>query len=246
LNFLKKIIMGNELEEVNLRELTTEILAIGLPESVAEDLQRQTAQEWKGHLSLPFDTQVEGLPVKGHLHLERPSTFGLLEVDYLHVDVGDDPAAKYIENNFFFPSDAVTLREAVNLMEGRTVYRPITAENRPYHFWLYLDRVGIPDTIQSLGIILSDFRPERAIRESPLGRFLDEPAQEKLAAQLLGGDRVKVEVGPPGRERTVYLETDIWVERLRATDSQRQEVRLKDMLQEVAPGEHRLGHGRGR
>jgi hypothetical protein len=239
--------MGKELEEANLRELAQEIRAMGLPESVVADLEKRAWENRSSDLVVYFDAQMEGLPVKGMLSLEREPAFDLLKTDYLRVDLGENTVAKYKDHFFDLNStDELTLREAVNLMEGRPVYRPDTTDPGANGYWLLLDGKAADKTFQLPDILASRFVPERVIRESPLAQHLDGPAQEKLAAQLARGDRVEVEVGPPERTRTIYVQVDLLPERLRVTNSEGQELGTDELARSLGVEHAGLGHGRGR
>jgi hypothetical protein len=238
--------MTQELEEANLNELADEIRSIGLPESVVTDLRQKAEKNKIGDLRLFFDTQVQGVPIKGSLSLEREIAFGQLKTEGLRVDLSENPAAKYRLHIFDRKStDRITLQEAVNLMEGRAVYRA-----NPIHpgkgYWLSLDPSAANKPAKEPDILASAFRPEKAIRDSPLARWLNTAAQIVLAEQLLRGERVRVDLGLPGRERVIYLEADVRADRLRVTDRGKTPVAWPELERAVgleAPG---IRHGRGR
>ena len=237
--------MGRESEETNLRELAEQIRAMGLPESVVEDLRLKAEKNKIGDLKLNFSTRVGAAPVKGSLLLERESPSGLLTAEYLWIDLSENPAAKH-RGQFFDPNapEKVTLREAVNLMEGRAVFRPNPADATK-GYWVSLDPTAIYRPAQEPQILASSFKPEKAIENSPLAGWLNSAAQIVLGAELRWGERVQVEIGKAGQERTIYVEADVRGARLRVTDGNRKELAWPELKMSVGL-EAGIRHGRGR
>lgn len=226
--------MERELMEVNLRLLSEEISGAGFPEAVLVDLRRQMGQRFAGDMLLFFETEMVGCPVKGSLYLERESADGPFRFAHFDVGLGKDSGAPVRENSFVRGSGyAVSLREAVNLMEGRSVYREPAFDAARQGYWVSLSKTGPIAGMHLLDYMRSDFRVEVAIRESPLPRWLDLGAQEKLAAGLRQGDRVQLELKTAGQRRMVFVEADPGVQRLRVTDSSRKIVELPEFSRSV-------------
>jgi len=226
--------MEKELMEANLRLLSEEIRGAGFPEAVLVDLRRQMGQRNAGDMLLFFETEMEGRQVKGSLYLERESAEGPFRFAHFDVDLGKDPGAPVRENSFVRGSGyAVSLREAVNLMEGRSVYREPAFDPVRQGYWVSLGKTGPISGMYLLDYTRSDFRAEVAIRDSPLVQWLDLGAQEKLAGELRQGDRVRLELDVAGKSRAVFVEADPGVGRLRVTDSSWKVVELPGVSRSV-------------
>jgi hypothetical protein len=185
--FLKNNGMDKEDMEDNARVLAAEIRAAGFPESVVADLQRQMGQRKGGDMMLFFQAEVDNRKVLGNLYLERESTDGPFRFAHFEVDLGKDSTAPIRENSFVRGSGyAVSLREAVNLMEGRSIYREPAFDTSHQGYWVSLNRTGPISGIHLQEYTRSDFNVEVAIRESQLIRWLDRTASvrsERLAVK---------------------------------------------------------------
>jgi hypothetical protein len=210
--------MEREGMEENLGALTAEIREAGFPESVVADLARQMGQRKGGDIMLFFEAEVNDRRVLGNLYLERVSKDGPFRFAHFDVDLGKDSVAPVRENSFVRGSGyAVSLREAVNLMEGRSIYREPAFDPSRQGYWVSLSRTGPISGMHLQEYNRSDFNTEVAIRESQLVRWLDMKAQEKLAGQLRQGDLVKLEIGPKFRRVEVLVEADPVAKDLRVT-----------------------------
>ena len=210
--------MEKELREENLRELSAEIREAGFPESVVADLRKQWGQRKAGDMLLFFQAQVEGRKVLGSLYFEREMRDGPFRFAHFDVDLGKGSVAPVGENCFVRGSGyAVSLREAVNLMEGRSIYREPAFDPTGQGYWVSLSRSGAVAGMHLQNYDRSDFNVAVAIRESELVRWLDGPAQEKLAGRLRQGDLVKLAIGPKSRRIEVLVEADPGVKDLRVS-----------------------------
>jgi hypothetical protein len=244
--------MEREVWEENYRQLSAEItewgeVQAGFPERVLADLRREMEQRKGGDIMLFYDTEVEGRPVKGSLYFERESAGGPFRWVHFEVDLGKDSGTMVKENSFVRGSGyAVNLREAVNLMEGRSIYREPAFDPARQGYWVSLSANGPFAGMHLLEYDRNDFVVEPAIRESPLAWWLDRAAQEKLSGELREGKRVRLEVGPSARKRVIFVEVDALEQRLRFTDSRQREVELPGPSPTLTREHHSLGQQAGR
>jgi hypothetical protein len=151
------------------------------------------------------------------------------------------------ENSFVRGSGyAVNLREAVNLMEGRSIYRQPAFDPVGQGYWVSLSTNEPFGGMRLLEYDRNDFKVEPAIGESPLAWWLDLAAREKLAGELREGSRVRLEVGPSSRKRVIFVEVDALEQRLRFTDSRLREVELPGLPPTLTREHHSMGQGAGR
>jgi hypothetical protein len=238
--------MEREVMEENLRALAAEIRGAGFPESVVADLQRQMGQRQGGDMMLFFQAEVDDRKVLGNLYLERETADGPFRFAHFDVDLGKDSAAPVRENSFVRGSGyAVSLREAVNLMEGRSIYREPAFDPSRQGYWVSLSRTGPISDMHLQEYNRSDFNVEVAIRESQLPRWLDMAAQQKLAGQLRQGDLVRVPVGPKDRQVEVLVEADPLAMDLRVSYPKEQSVVLAEGVS-VETERLAVKHGRSR
>jgi hypothetical protein len=210
--------MEREEMEENLRALTAEIRRAGFPESVVADLKRQMDHRTGQDIMLFFQAEVNDRKVFGNLYLEREKAGGAFRFAHFDLDLGMEPVAPIPENSFVRGSGyAVSLQEAVNLMEGRSIYRVPAFDPAGQGYWVSLNRTRPIAGMHLQEYNRSDFNVEVAIRDSQLVRWLDMSAQEKLAGQLRQGDLVKLEVGPKYRRTEVLVEADPAAKDLRVT-----------------------------
>ncbi len=232
--------------EENVRVLAAEIRAAGFPESVLADLQRQMGQRKGGDMMLFFQAEVDDRKVLGNLYLEREPTDGPFRFAHFDVDLGKNSTAPVRENSFVRGSGyAVSLREAVNLMEGRSIYREPDFDPSRQGYWVSLSRTGPISGMHLLEYNRSDFNVEVAIRESQLVRWLDLTSQQELAFQLRQGDLVKLEVGPKERRIEVLVETDPRAKDLRVTYPKQKSL-IHSEMPSVRSERLAVKHGRSR
>ncbi len=234
-----------EMEE-NLRALTAEIRGAGFPESVIADLRRQMDQRKGEDMMLFFQAEVDARKVIGSLYLERVSADGPFRFAHFDVDLGKDSVGPIRENSFVRGSGyAVSLREAVNLMEGRSIYREPAFDAAHQGYWVSLSRKGPVSGMHLQEYNRIEFNVESAIRESELVRWLDMAAQQKLAGQLRQGDSVTLSIGPKHRLYAVIVEADPVIKDLRISYPRQKAVAHSEKesayLDRLA-----VKHGRGR
>ncbi len=198
--------MGKELEEANVRELAEELNRFGFPASLIADMKEQMKERRRDVLIVPFETAIQGQPVKGNIYLHKEQSSGLYKFDHFYVDLRDSSTARYKER-YFDPSDsnAYMLGEAVNLMDGRSVFHAIPGTHPQQGHWFWLGPEEYEKNLPIQNFTGDLFRPKAAIRESPLVQWIGYEVQNQLATQLERGDRARVEVGTRGLERAIYI-----------------------------------------
>jgi hypothetical protein len=240
--------MEGELIEKNLLELAEEIRRAGFPENALVDLKRELDRAPNGFIYLSFEKGLDREGLRGTIYLEPEQLSGLYRFSHFDLDLGPDAEAPIRQNTFVRrEGSGVTLVEAVNLMEGRSVFRDFGFDHISEACWVSLDpRYGVAGVYPEV-YFDNSFRPETAIRDSPLAPYLSKPALEKLLGQLRRGDPAEVSIEVGGESRTVIVTADPREERLRLTGSRGESVDLPKLsLKQEERVELKHGVRRGR
>ena len=213
--------MKKELCDINMPELEKEFRLLELKglsmEDVLANLERCSGQSF----SSGFETQVSGVPVKGRVF------FNFNDVTELYMVKGNEltpvrlPA--FADSLFAFPREAwmvIRLDEAVNLIQGRYVYRK--PEVGP-GYWISLVQQG-PVESYYLTFIRSDFEVREYLAQTGLGGYLGLSGWVKLVEELERGGRCSLATGGGPGMRVVKVEADPLKGRLKVMDRKGKEV----------------------
>jgi hypothetical protein len=241
------MVMETESREQLFNELSEEIISAGFPLTILPNLRREMERIPAGHVKLPFDKGLGRPGLSGNIYLEPEPLSRLYRFTHFDLDLGPNSDGPIRQHAFDrIPGDDTTLQEAVNLMEGRFVYREPLSDHHLKAYWVSLSPRDHPGGHYQVDRMATTFRPEDVIRDSPASRYMSGEAQQRLAGLLRQGDRVKLEMRTPNLTQAVYVEICMLPERLRVTNGQGKELDLEEMARSLEAEYHRLGHGRGR
>jgi hypothetical protein len=168
-------------------------------------------------------------------------------LSFLIVKLREGSEAPVKENIFMMANeDRVSLREALNLMHGRAVYREPAFDPLKQGYWMTLN-----DAKQNWGFGWIDqdrngFRVEKAMSESILCLGLDSLEMLKVADALKRGDRVPVNMELTGLEKTIWAEVDPRMVKLVLSEDRVKQVALQRPVVEQPIEKKGLGHDGGR
>jgi hypothetical protein len=159
----------------NIQLLAKDFLAIGLPESLKADVLAELKRSSGEKFSLPFEMEVKKLAVKGLIYLEptEPNDLYILKFYILKLERS---LHTLTEVNPFLctPKWRVSVEEAVNLMEGRYVYRRAEVDPDGEGYWIRLERSCTIPGIRALEPGRPKFKVDDYFLKTGLDDFLDE------------------------------------------------------------------------
>ena len=199
--------------DTNLRSLEMELMMADFPEEVIWLLRQEMPLGWRENFYMPFDTQAFGCRLKGMLCFEQAPVNDLYRFASFELELPEDTDALVWKFRFDRNEGmAMGLREAVNLMHGRPVYRDYRYDRQRLGYWLELSpgEEGF-EVVRSS----SDFSIDDALDRGLFKRRLGSEACLEIAEALRKGDRVKVDVNG----KTVYVEVLLGRERLELTNA---------------------------
>jgi hypothetical protein len=239
--------MEKELADHNVRLIAEQLKAAGLPVEPLLAVRERIGSAKEVAIYAPYTARVGRESVSGSLYLERPPARDHFSLDYFSLDLGKDSRALLRENIFMLGTgyDA-TLREAFNLMHGRSVYREPLFDPERQGYWVSLDPREQWLGFAKLNYERSGFRVEQAITGSALGKLLPPEERVSLAEALKQGDRKALSVEITGVTKKLWAEAVPGIASIRLVDAHGKAVRLP----EIAEGKRLEGqvveHGRGR
>lgn len=211
----------DEKTTLNYRLLFKEFDAIGLPDVMNKNpLYELSTPNGKDRM-LGFDKQVGGLLVKGRLYLEASDLNDMYTISYFELILEGLADVRSRRNTFLCaPICFITLEEAVNLTQGRCIYRESEVDPFGKGCWLFLGSSELmPGVLQPL-ILHNGFRVREYLLETGLGSWLGLEGYNKLVSDLENGYRCDLTLGTGKGMRTVKVEADPFQQRLKVMDGE--------------------------
>lgn len=228
--------MNEDELQASLWEVKAEMRMAGIPVPAIMPVRRNDAEEQPEDAenwiyAYDFETMVNGRRIKGETFFEWPVEQDRYKFLGFSLDLGKQSEAP-IQVYGFSKSTGydLTLPEAVNMMEGRAVYRSTARENKDLGLWISLSREEYPMAGHSQ-LAQWGQRAEEMVDDPRLSGYLRPEERGILARQLEHGDRVSFSVRGQTPVFPLYVEVDGLKPRLRWTDGQRNEIDWPDIRQ---------------
>lgn len=224
--------MGEEQLQEELGEVKTEMRLAGIPVPAMMPIRRSDPEEEQAGLYVyDFAATVNGHRVKGDSFFEWSDEKRRYDYIGYSLMLGKESGAPIQAYGFRKAGGYdLTLTEAVNLMEGRSVYRGSSNEAEDRKFWLSISREEQPVAGHSLERRLGP-TADAMVGDPRLSRYLLPDDRELLARQLEHGDRVPFAVGRHIPAEPLFMEVEGVEPRLRWTDKRREEIDWPDLRQ---------------
>jgi hypothetical protein len=224
--------MNEEQLQEELREVKAEMRAAAIPVPAIIPIRRSDPEEEvEGLYVYDFETNVNGRRVKGDSFFEWSDEKQRYMYLGFSLDLGKGSEAPIRAYGFRKAGGYdLTLPEAVNLMEGRSVYRAGATDGEDQGLWISLSREEHPVAGHSLQTHWGP-RAEVMADDPRLRRYLIRAERGVLARQLEHGDRVGFAVGRHWPVTPLFVEVEGLEPRLRWTDGQRKEIDWPDISQ---------------
>lgn len=204
-----------KLYDANLQLLDAELEMVGFPEEVLWLLRISMPMSWPDSFSVEFETEAYGHRFKGTLWFQQMRTNSIYRFSGFDVELTDTHGALVKKHSFERMGYAVNLREAINLMHGRPVYRDPERDALSQGYWFEL-RQEAGDEHYTLLQHRTCFLSMEGIEKALLDKRMSALECLHLADKLDAGDRVLLEMGGS----TVFVEIDLARERLLFRDSE--------------------------
>src|SRR6185437_5436452 len=170
----------------------------GVPEKAIHEVEKAISRDTVGgEFCVPFGTQIGNLPVKGTVWFEESPPDDAYRFTHFDLSIPRTLRNPARSGSFaWLPGYAVTLDEAVNLLEGRHVFREPKLDPALQGFWFRLDKPAVWPGFFSYVYVRNGFKVEEA------DNFFH--VDEKSVLLLERGDRVETHVG----NRNLFMEAD--------------------------------------
>ena len=196
--------MEGLISEEHMQQLDKKIAAIGLPEEYTETMRKEAAAAQKGYFLLFHRTEIDALPVEVALGFQERKEGGKdFQPDLMSVRLESHPQNLVNRNVFYLPTGSdVSIREAVNLMQGRAIYRASEIPGDDNH-WMRLDSGKEFHGIRSPYIVKGHLDVAEWLKRSPLNKKVSSEEKAAIVKGLEQGDRYALDREQTG---TIYLE----------------------------------------
>jgi hypothetical protein len=202
--------------EQNIRLLDDELGCMGFDEAFLNHLSSRIRVGDGKDFILPFEKKFDGIPVEGHAFFELSTTEGLYRLMVFSIKLGEGARGAIRENSFLRAGDELCLREAFNLMDGRSVYREPWFDPAGEGYWISLDLVKTVAGIYPSKYLRNGFKVSKAVTDSYLVHWMSRTDQERLWVELGQGARVRVAAGP--EKGSMLIEADPVEAKLKVKD----------------------------
>jgi hypothetical protein len=192
--------------EQNIRFLDDELGCMGFDEVFLDSLGSKIRVGDGKDFILPFQKRFDGITVEGHAFFELSVAEGLYRLMVFSIRLGEGACGPVRENSFLRVGDELCLREAFNLMEGRSVYREPWFDPAGDGYWISLDAKKTVAGIYPNKYLRNGFRVSKAVEDAYLTQWMFGPDQQRLCEELSQGARVRLSSGPG--KRPVLIEAD--------------------------------------
>lgn len=206
--------------------LHKEFHAIGLPADLSTTALKKISNLKGEECVLSFNTEVRGLTVRGEVRLESNVEEGMYTTSSYTLAVKNVPGVGNMQNAFLCtPFNFVTFPEALNLMEGRYIYRRPDVDPVREGYWTYLAEQEFMPGFRRLLVVRCGFDVRESLVETGLGSWLGIEGLGKLVQDLERGNRCDLMVGTGEGMRAVKVEADPLGLRLKVTNENGSKLR---------------------
>lgn len=217
--------------------------AAGFPVDLVEGFLADFSPASGKRISWSFETHMDQLKIKGKLHAERAVPDGIYSLDFYQLSLckrmlGERLSNAPVPSNKFLctPWSWIRLDEAVNLMQGRYVYRKPDTDPTGDGYWLYLTEVELLKGFRRLGFIRIQFDVSNFLAETGLGGWLGLTGWVRLVDSLERGCRCDLVIGSGAGMTAIKVEADPRNQQLKLFDIRGNELELEKLLKRKQHG----------
>ena len=233
------------MNEQNFENLKTQIMYSGFGQEKEYDLREQM-QRNEVKFSLPHTAQYGKDTVEATLNFKKSDKSDLVFYNSYHVKLDKGNGEKPMEQTFFINNmgQSITLKEAYNLMEGRSVNKNLyNKEEERYNVWIKLD---LKNTDKDGNFKLHTYgenygyKLEDLLEKHPIKELANEEAKKELLDSLKKGNVQSATFVKGDTEVRQYIEANPQFKNIKLYDEQMQPLhsrKLQDEKQGQAEGQ---------
>lgn len=200
------------MNDKNLTYLKDNIKYMGFGEKLYPELETQL-KKGAPEFSIPFKTEINKKEMDATLHFRKSDSSDMYFFNKYDVRVGSERKDETLAQTFYLnKGQGVTLKEAYNLLNGRSVHKELVDKNdQKYQAWVQLD-FGNKDKNgnyerkqyhQNYGYDLKE-----ALKTYPIKELNNEEAKDKLVRSLQKGNVQSVTMEIGGKESKFFIEAN--------------------------------------
>ena len=198
------------MNEQNYEYLRNQMFYTGFGHNLQDPLLDKLSKG-KQEFQLHYDTQIDSCAVRAELQFSKSKQSEMYFFNSYRIEVLPKGENSPMSQNFTIRgNDRFTLKEAFNLMAGRSVHKEFTnAQGIPYQAWFQLDfkeldlrgNARLQQYHKNYGYDL-----ESQLERLPIIELRDEGSRKKLLASLKRGNRQAVMLDTSGGQEKLFIE----------------------------------------
>jgi len=211
----------------------------GLENELKEKMQKQTPE-----FQITHNTKFGNDDLKASLHFKKSDQTDMYFFNRYQVSLQPEQSKDKMEQTFYINKEgSITLKEAYNLMNGRSVNKDLTnKEGQVYNAWMQMD---FKQTDNNGNYKLKQFHQnygydlQSALTKHPIKELTNEQDKTRLMESLQKGNRQSVTFIQNGSEQKHFIEANPQFKTINIYDSNMQRLNSKQMHDEKqGQGEH--------
>jgi len=208
--------MEQEILKINRGLLEGELRALGFLAAFIEEFGEVIALQTGEAFEMTFHFKLDQVPVAGKVCFETGGHMGMYNISCYELSLSKSRRALIQQARFVCqPWNMFTLVEAMNLMEGRFVYRRQEVDPVGKGYWIYM---AVASGVYRLNYMRNGFEVRDFLAETGLGGLLGLEGWVKLVSDLEKGGVCEVIVGSGSGMRPVKVVAEPLERRLRVKD----------------------------
>jgi hypothetical protein len=205
-NLTQSTFKSNVMEKDNAQYLKDQLKYHGFGDKLNEQLEQQLS---KGNKEFSLQYVKNDGKLEATLHFKQSEKNEKVYFNSYEAKLTNGQGEERNQQFYLNKGKGVTLVEAQNLLEGRSVYKELTSkENQPYKAWLQVNfeepkekgNYKVNQYHQGYGFDL-----EKSLQKLPL-KWANEEAKDRLVKNLQRGNIALVTFNENGQEKKMHLE----------------------------------------
>jgi len=225
-----------DMNQKNLEYLQDQVKYTGFGEGLSNDL-KQKIEKGGDDFKLQHSTKFGNDTVEATLNFSKSKQSEMYFFNSYNVSLQKDGSAEKLDQTFYInKGNNITLKEAYNLMEGRSVHKELTAkEGEKYNSWVQLDFKNSDDKgnfklkhyHENYGYDL-----EAAVSKHPIKELGRDDFKDSLMDSLKKGNVQSVTFQMDGKEQKHFIEANPQFKTVNVYDSDMQRLGSRESKSE--------------
>lgn len=228
------------MNEKNLDYLNNQLKYTGFGEEKMQEL-KEKMQQSPSVFMLVHQAQFGKDNTIANLYFRRSSESDMYFFNKYELSLKKDNQNDDLKQTFYMKNreDNITLKEAYNLMNGRSVYKELSnKEGQKYNAWLQLD---FRETDKNGNYQLKQFHQnygfdlEKSVNQLPIKEMANAQEKEVLLKSLERGNRQSVTFNQNGQEQKIFIEAAPKFKSINIYDSDFKRINLQTLTDKNGP-----------